>query len=79
VLSDFATLPATGSAAGLAFDAAGNLYAADFITDEISKIARDGAVSLFASLPARSGLALDSAGNLYERTTWCGRSLPPAR
>jgi hypothetical protein len=61
VVSPFATLPAGSVPAGLAFDASGNLYAADSNTlqvgqlSKISKITSGGVVSLFATLPPGSG------------------------
>lgn len=66
-VSRFATLPAGSFPAGLAFDANGNLYAANSNTDQISKITSTGVVSLFAMLPGASptGLAFDGGGYLY--------------
>ena len=67
-VSPFATLPPNSQPVGLAFDGNGNIFAADFNTDQISKITPGSAVSLFATLPAGScpdGLAFDGSGNLY--------------
>jgi sugar lactone lactonase YvrE len=50
---------------GLAFDSAGNLYAAGGFTTSILKITPGGVESVFASNVGASGLAFDSAGNLY--------------
>ena len=55
-----------GSPAGLAFDAAGNLYVADVRGTTVSKVTPAGAVSTFASgINGPDGLAFDAAGNLY--------------
>ena len=53
--------------AGLAFDAAGNLYVANYGNNTISKVTPAGAVSTFVSsgLNDPAGLAFDAAGNLY--------------
>ena len=69
-VSTFASLPAT---IGLAFDAAGNLYASDAgpVTDPpgpggITKIAPDGTQTLVVSgLGDLRGLAFDFDGNLF--------------
>jgi hypothetical protein len=52
---------------GLAFDSAGNLYAANYSTNTIEKYTPGGSASVFAStgLSSTYGLAFDSAGNLY--------------
>ena len=52
---------------GLAFDAAGNLYVANFDKNTISKVTPAGAVSTFvrSGLDGPEGLAFDAAGNLY--------------
>lgn len=52
---------------GLAFDSAGNLYAANSITDTVEKFTPGGTGSTFAGsgLNFPVGLAFDSAGNLY--------------
>ena len=52
---------------GLAFDAAGNLYAANYGDNTIQKFTTGGARSVFAStgLSGPIGLAFDGAGNLY--------------
>jgi sugar lactone lactonase YvrE len=66
-VSLFATLPANSGPEGLAVDSSGNLYVADFNTNQISETG-GGGVGLFATLPANSrpvGLAFDISGNLY--------------
>src|SRR6185295_5527437 len=52
---------------GLAFDHAGNLYAANFGNNTIEKFTPGGIGSVFASsgLSGPVGLAFDSAGNLF--------------
>ena len=52
---------------GLAFDSAGNLYAANRGNNTIEKFTPGGTASVFArtGLSAPYGLAFDSAGNLY--------------
>jgi len=50
VVSPFATLPYAATPTSLAFDSAGNLYAADYGSNQIYKITPGGAVSLFATL-----------------------------
>ena len=52
---------------GLAFDSAGNLYAANYDNNTIEKFTPGGVGSLFAStgLSNPRGLAFDNAGNLY--------------
>ena len=51
---------------GLALDAAGNLYVADFGLNSVTKIAPDGTESTFATgLNGPDGLAFDASGNLY--------------
>ena len=51
---------------GMAFDAGGNLYAANFNTNSVLRITPAGAVSTFATgLNGPAGLAFDAAGNLY--------------
>lgn len=50
VVNPVAPLPASSSPYGLAFDGSGNLYAADNLSDQISKISPDGlTVSTFAT------------------------------
>lgn len=64
VVSAFAQVP--GQQRHLAFDSAGNLYAANTSGGTITKIAPDGAESTFAGgLNYPFGLAFDAAGNLY--------------
>ncbi len=52
---------------GLAFDASGNLFVADFNNNSIRKISPAGFVSTFSTFgfSGPSGLAFDKAGNLY--------------
>jgi len=54
---------------GLAFDRAGNLYAANYLDNTVIKFTPDGVRSVFASastgLNGPMGLAFDSVGNLY--------------
>jgi sugar lactone lactonase YvrE len=51
---------------GLAFDRAGNLYAADRQYSDVSRIMPDGSVGVFAEqLSQPTGLTFDSAGDLY--------------
>src|SRR5439155_871834 len=52
---------------GLAFDAAGNLYVANYGDNTIEKFTPGGVGSVFAStgLSSPIGLAFDAAGNLY--------------
>lgn len=52
---------------GLAFDSAGDLYAANLGNETIEKFTPDGTASVFArtGLRAPYGLAFDGAGNLY--------------
>jgi hypothetical protein len=57
-VSLFATLPPDNGAAGLAFDASGTLFVADNGTGQISQIAPNGTVSVFASdIPGAAYLA----------------------
>jgi DNA-binding beta-propeller fold protein YncE len=67
-VSLFATLPAGSYPRCLAFDASGNLYAAEETNEKIDKISPGGAVSTFATLAENTtpdGLAFDASGNLY--------------
>jgi hypothetical protein len=53
---------------GIAFDTNGNLYTPNYLSSDINKVAPDGTVTTFATLPAGSfpvSLAFDSSGNLY--------------
>jgi sugar lactone lactonase YvrE len=55
-------------ASGLAFDSVGNLFASDFNTGDIIRIATNGAQTIVTTLnnsSALGGLAFDLAGNLY--------------
>ena len=65
----FATLPADSSyPSDLAFDGNRNLYVANDITRQISKITSDGTVSVFVTMPSGSspvGVAFDNVGNLF--------------
>jgi sugar lactone lactonase YvrE len=68
----FGTTP--GQTFGLAFDGAGNLYAADTLDVTIYKFAPDGTrtvfvgPSAFTSTQLPAGLAFDSSGNLFVST-----------
>ena len=68
----FGTTP--GQTFGLAFDGAGNLYAADAVDVTIYKFAPDGTrtvfvgPSAFTSTQLPAGLAFDSSGNLFVTT-----------
>ncbi len=51
---------------GLAFDAAGNLFATDYISDNVLKFAPDGTATVFAGdFGQPADLAFDSSGNLF--------------
>jgi sugar lactone lactonase YvrE len=53
-------------ALGLAFDASGNLYAANFAGNTIEKFSPTGVdLGVFANVIRPTGLAFDAAGNLY--------------
>ena len=60
---------AAGWPDGLAFDAAGNLYVADWASNTISEVTPGGVVSTFLGnrgrLSGPGGLAFDAAGNFY--------------
>jgi sugar lactone lactonase YvrE len=79
VQSTFGSVPSQG--AGLAFDSAGNLFAADFADITIYKFTPDGTRSVFvdpsAFLPDQGpvGLAFDRFGNLFVSTEIGG--VPP--
>jgi sugar lactone lactonase YvrE len=68
----FGTTP--GQSFGLAFDSAGNLFAADTLDQTIYEFAPDGTQTVFAGPSAFTdeegpvGLAFDSAGNLFVST-----------
>ena len=70
--SVFGTIPGLGL--GLAFDSAGNLFAADVSDGTIVKFTPGGTSSIFAgpsaftSISGPAGLAFDSAGNLFAST-----------
>ena len=70
--SVFGTLPGLGF--GLAFDSAGNLFAADTSDQTIVKFTPGGTSSVFAgpsaftSISGPAGLAFNSAGNLFVST-----------
>jgi sugar lactone lactonase YvrE len=72
IQSTFGFLP--GQSFGLAFDSAGNLFAADSFDATIYKFARDGTQSIFAGPSAFTGfavpvgLAFDRFGNLFVST-----------
>ena len=66
--STFGAVPGQGF--GLAFDGAGNLYAADAVDRIIYKFTTDGTRTVFASMTNAGpvGLAFDKAGNLFVST-----------
>ena len=66
--STFGAMPGQGF--GLAFDGAGNLYAADAVDQIIYKFTANGTRTVFASLANGGpvGLAFDRAGNLFVST-----------
>ena len=72
VQSTFGSIPGTG--VGLAFDSAGNLFAADSYDKTIYEFTPDGTSSIFAGPSAfdpdqgPSGLAFDRFGNLFVST-----------
>jgi sugar lactone lactonase YvrE len=72
VQSTFGSIPSQGF--GLAFDEAGNLFAADAFDQSIFKFAPDGTRSVFVGPSAfvpdtgPAGLAFDSFGNLFVST-----------
>jgi sugar lactone lactonase YvrE len=50
----------------MAFDKSGNLYAAEWSADRISRVEPDGKRTTFAGdLSGPSGLAIDAEGNIY--------------
>jgi len=51
--------------AGVAIDAAGNVYVSEANANQIRKLSADGTVSVVSGLNQPQGLALDRAGNLY--------------
>ncbi|AWI09507.1 putative Ig domain-containing protein [Ereboglobus luteus] len=67
--SDITTIvPPSGgltSPASTVFDAAGNAYIADIAAGAIMKVAGDGTVTTFATIPQLAVVAADSSGNLY--------------
>ena len=67
IVSTFATgFNEPGGPNGLAFDAAGNLYVANFGNNTVSQVTPAGVVSTYASgLTDPLGLAFDAAGNLF--------------
>jgi len=68
--SVFATSVGSTDLMGIAFDSAGNLYAANQGTNTIEKFTPEGVGSTFGDTgpSAPTGLAFDSAGNLYAAT-----------
>ena len=52
-------------AQGLAFNAAGDLFASDIVGGVVTRITPAGVKTPFASVPAASGLAFDRSGNLF--------------
>lgn len=59
------TFASGGSPVALAFDGSGNLYAANALSNNITKFAPDQTESIVASLNTPEGLAFDSRGNLF--------------
>jgi streptogramin lyase len=49
----------------MAFDGSGNLYVTNAFAHQIDKIAPDGTLNPFATVPDAEGLAFDARGNLY--------------
>jgi sugar lactone lactonase YvrE len=67
-VSPFATSGGLNAPEGIAFDASGNLYAANNTIDTVSKITPGGVVSTFAqdsTLSNCEGVTFDTSGNLY--------------
>jgi hypothetical protein len=59
--------------AGMAFDASGNLFVAEFAGNAITKIAPDGTKTNFVTtLSFPAGLAFDTAGNLFVANSGAG-------
>lgn len=50
---------------GMAFDAAGNLYVAEWSAGRISRVAPDGGRTVFAEVPSPSGLAIAPDGVVH--------------
>jgi DNA-binding beta-propeller fold protein YncE len=48
--------------AGLAFDRAGNLYLADVAAGRVRRVARNGAITTVARIPAAAGVSVDPSG-----------------
>ena len=67
-LGVFATVDSSGLQ-GMVADASGNLYVADYngasYGHTIQKVATNGTVTTFASVPNPIGMAIDSSGNIY--------------
>lgn len=66
--TDLGVFASTGlnNALGLAFDQAGNLYAANFAGNTVEKFSPVGAdLGVFARVIRPTGIAFDAAGNLY--------------
>jgi sugar lactone lactonase YvrE len=70
--------PLLGSGGGsLAFDAQGNLYAAEYIQNAITRITPAGVASTFqSSISSPTGLVFDAAGNLFVGNQGYGGSSP---
>lgn len=65
--ADLGTFASTGLnfPMALAFDSAGNLYAANFAGSTVEKFTPAGAGTVFANVIRPTGLAFDQSGNLY--------------
>lgn len=60
-----ATAAALNNPAGLAFDAAGNLYIADAGNNRIRRVSPAGTITNFAAIAGPAHLALDGTGNVF--------------
>ena len=66
-INTFVTLTGLTNPDGLAFDASGNLYVANYSSSTVSKVRLGGVVNAFVTsgLHSPAGLAFDASGNLY--------------
>jgi sugar lactone lactonase YvrE len=60
-----ATKAALADPENMAFDAAGNLYITDTVSNTLRRIDSNGVITTLASKLGGNGLAIDSAGNLF--------------